>query len=67
MDKFWMVWNDNGGMPRHKHDSLKSAGLEAERLAMANMGQRFFVLEALETVKCEMPIIKEQLYDPGPF
>lgn len=32
MDKFWFVWNPHGLVPNHKHESLKEAEKEAERL-----------------------------------
>ena len=43
--KFWFVWNPNGLVPRHKHDSRQDACKEAERLAACNLGQMFHVLE----------------------
>lgn len=43
---FWMVWNPHGQAPTFRHHTAKSAMTEAERLATANPGQRFHVLEA---------------------
>lgn len=45
--QFWMVWNPAGNVPRVQHASFDKASLEAERLARANKGQRFYVLEAV--------------------
>lgn len=45
-EKFWMVWNINGQAPTYMHPSEQNARLEAERLARANKGQRFVVLES---------------------
>jgi hypothetical protein len=44
---FWMVWNDMGGAPTHKHVTPESARAEAERLARLHPGRRFHVLAAL--------------------
>lgn len=46
--KFWMVLGS--GEPRFRHPSKASARTEAERLARANPGCEFVVLEALATV-----------------
>lgn len=47
--EFWMVWNPNGSRhPMYQHTSAKSAADEAERLATANPGQSFYVLQATE-------------------
>jgi hypothetical protein len=44
---FWLVWNENGRVPMYRHDTLESAQTEAERLARANPGETFYVLEAV--------------------
>lgn len=46
--KFWMVLGL--GTPNYKHWSKDTAKVEAERLAMANPGCEFTVLEAMATV-----------------
>jgi hypothetical protein len=43
---FWMVWNENGGMPRVKHATCAAAVAEAERLARSNRGETFIVLKS---------------------
>lgn len=48
-EKFWLVWADNGGTPMHKHASYQSAKDEAKRLARANSGKKFHVLEHIGT------------------
>lgn len=45
--KFWMVWDDGGHSPTHKHASRELAQQEAERLAKKVRGRRFVVLEAV--------------------
>lgn len=45
--KFWMVWNDGGYAPTHKHMTEGAARSEAERLARKARGKRFVVLEAI--------------------
>lgn len=47
MRQFWMVWSPTGNPPRVKHDSEGRATVEAERLARANPGDTFIVLEAI--------------------
>ena len=47
MKQFWMVWNLNGRAPMFQHDSENSATCEAERLALANPGLTFVVLQAI--------------------
>jgi hypothetical protein len=46
--EFFLVWNENGYPPKFQHETLHSATQEAERLARANRGQRFYILRALE-------------------
>lgn len=46
--KFWMVLGN--GVPTHRHQSRQSAETEAARLARANPGVAFTVLESLSTV-----------------
>lgn len=44
---FWLVWCEDGGEPRVKHDSRSLADREAERLAKAHPGKSFCVLPCL--------------------
>ena len=45
-ESFWVVWNPGHGVPHMKHANEESAEREAKRLASANAGQVFYVLEA---------------------
>ena len=44
---FWLVWNPAGRPPLYRHESQLAATSEAERLARANPGQTFVVLESV--------------------
>lgn len=53
--EFWLVWNESGQAPTYKHQTLEQARAEAERLAVAVPGSRFFVLHAQEScIKSEI-------------
>lgn len=43
-----MVWCPEGRAPTVKHDTFQRAVNEAERLARANPGKQFYVLQAVE-------------------
>lgn len=49
--KFWMIWSPTGAKPTKRHESLTSARTEAERLARANNGRAFIVLESVGEVQ----------------
>ena len=47
---FWLVWSPGGERPpRYRHLSLASAQLEADRLAREKSGQKFFVLQPVDS------------------
>jgi len=48
-EHFWLVWNERRDAPTHKHSTPESARAEAERLAIANPGHEFHVLEVKST------------------
>lgn len=61
---FWLVWNERGGVPLHKHPTAESANKEAKRLAALNKGDSFIVLQSLgefevEPVKHTPHVIEE--------
>lgn len=51
MEKFWMVWNEGNRSPAFKHWTADSAMIEAERLARQNPGQKFHVLELVDSCR----------------
>ena len=56
MEKFWMVWRENGNAPVAMHPSLKSAEEEAARLARLNPGKNFVVLESVKFCTIDDPV-----------
>lgn len=65
-EKFWVVWNPDHGLPKFKHIDADAAEREASRLAAANPGHTFVVLEA----RCAMrstTIQRIDFIDPLPF
>jgi len=56
MEKFWMVWKENGNGPTRQHESLKSAEEEAERLSKLEPGKNFVVLESVKFCTIDSPI-----------
>ena len=67
--EFWMVWHEDGGQPRYKHHSKKSALDEATRLAKLTPGECFYVLKATAGVIAREPDIARVkiTVDPIPF
>ena len=43
---FWLVWQPESGSPSIRHETKQAAITEAERLARAHAGRRFYVLAA---------------------
>lgn len=58
MDKFWLVWREETGHIINKHETMVAARTEATRLARANPGAYFFVIEAIESVVREEVTVK---------
>ena len=68
--QFWIVWQENGGTPTHKHETKESAIAEAKRLAKLSPDNNFFVLESIGAAKkLEVTYTNFQNndYDPIPF
>ena len=61
LDVFWVVWNPGAGLPRVKHNTEQKAKNEAERLALLNPGQRFYVLEANTVSEVARPVVTRPL------
>jgi hypothetical protein len=66
--KFWYVYNPVGRQwPTVKHNTEHRANAEAERLAKANPGQEFLVLEAKRSYTVETNPVKVVEYANLPF
>lgn len=60
---FWMVYGVGQRAPTYKHLSEPAAELEAVRLAQANPGIEFVVLEAKAGFRVEEPIQRTTYVD----
>ncbi|WP_020209001.1 hypothetical protein [Gilvimarinus chinensis] len=49
--EFYLVWTPDGWPPNFRHDTEKSAEIEAKRLAKANPGKQFHVLAHIGTAQ----------------
>lgn len=56
MNKFWIVWNPQGGNPQYRHDTKYAAILEADRLAVNHPNYTFIVMEAVCSKKKIQPV-----------
>lgn len=65
-EAFWMVWNETGRSPTHKHPTQASAETEAERLARSNPGQTFHVLRLVGSC-CKSDLVWLRATDEMPF
>lgn len=61
--KFWLVWRPDGYPPSKRHTSKAAAYTESRRLAEANPGKEFFVLEAIQLSKKPEPVSTIELRD----
>lgn len=64
---FWLVWCEDGGEPRVKHDHRGSAEGEARRLAAAHPGKRFCVLPCLGRFSVNNVLVETFDADAIPF
>lgn len=64
---FYIVWCPTGKTaPKHRHEYLDQAISEAERLAMQNPGQEFYVMAA-DQMRCVNNMQKVSFVPPIPF
>lgn len=63
---FFVIWNPNGGPPRHRHGDYDGALREAKRLAGLNPGQDFYVLSAVAKASTVDPV-RVVTFDSIPF
>lgn len=67
MTKFWLVWTPTGPHPPiYRHECVKSAQREAERLAEQHSPSEFYVLEAV-TVSKKASVVTTRLEEELPF
>lgn len=64
---FFLVWREGGGSPTFKHERQDGAAGEAERLARAHPGERFFVLAPLQAIERSDVIRTRYHLDELPF
>jgi hypothetical protein len=65
-ERFWMIWNPQGGRPTRKHPTRESAQAEATRLAMQSPGDSFYIMRA-EAVAQYVTVSIRELEDGRPF
>lgn len=58
--KFWMI-TGSGNMPKIRHQSMQDAQDEAKRLARANPGIEFYLLEAVEVFHQPTGVVRNRL------
>lgn len=58
--KFWMI-TGSGNMPKIRHADMQAAQAEATRLARANPGTEFFILEATEVFHQPLGVVRNRL------
>ncbi len=59
MNKFWIVWSPQGGVPTKKHETKESAVKEASRLWQQSRGKEFYVLRSVSLVHAAGFLITE--------
>lgn len=57
VEPFWMVYGYGKSVPAARHMNEASARAEAERLARANVGTRFYVLKTSGVAVTSAPVI----------
>ena len=51
MKSLYLVWSPTQGPPSVQHENVQSAREEARRLCQLNIGHKFYVLRAVESVQ----------------
>jgi hypothetical protein len=65
---FWVVWSPTGRPPVYQHETIESAGQEAERMARANPGSEFYVLQPTSRViRQDVQVTRFRSGDEVPF
>lgn len=66
LERFWVVWCADTERVTFRHDNEHGANLEARRLASANHGKHFFVLEA-KRLCVKQDVVTIEIEDELPF
>ena len=67
-NSFWMVLSERSSETRVRHQTFLEAQQEARRLASANMGTKFYVLQSVgHAIRDEPTSWHEHETDPIPF
>lgn len=66
-ETFFLVWADGGKSPTFRHTNMRSAQIEADRLARLDPGVEFIVVEAKTGHLSPKPALELTLYDEIPF
>jgi hypothetical protein len=62
-NRFWIVVKDDTKLSAmYRHSTLEQAKKEAERLATANTGHRFYVMEVIGSCVYK-PVVWENIHD----
>jgi len=56
MDRFWLVWREDGASPHKRHATRASAEAEAIRLATKEV-KSFYVVEAVAMVHTTITVV----------
>lgn len=67
VEKFWMVLASTSNYTQYRHRALDDARREAERLATATPGVKFFVLECVGAAEVVRPVVWRDAIDEIPF
>ena len=63
VNKFYMIYVENGSAPTVKHTTYADAISEARRLSIKNIGKKIHILESSEFLISEEPAVHRYSYD----
>lgn len=65
-ESFHVVLRDDDDRLR-RHEFFSDAEAEAKRLALADGKRCFFILKAIQSARCQTPVVVEETHDSIPF